>query len=256
MGAIQRSIGTDEAVVRAIGAGADLAVLSHQPELQLGALDALTRAVRDGRIPMDRLEEAAGRLERLRARKHGPAPWPDEGLALARQLAGSAVTLVRDAEGYLPLRASSVGIVSFAAAATGVEEGEAKTKLGAVARGHIDRVVEVDAREGLDGVCEQVDGVETVIVGTARTSQDERQAAVVRALLTRGLRVVIIALRDPFDLLAFPHAPCFVAAYGDGEIEMEAVLRVLCGLAEPRGRLPVALPGLYARGHGLLSFTA
>jgi beta-N-acetylhexosaminidase len=93
--------------------------------------------------------------------------------------------------------------------------------------------------------------IETVVVGTVRAATQEEQGETIRTLLNAGKRVIVVALRDPFDLLAFPEAPCFLATYGDGPLELAALASVLYGDIPPAGRLPVELPRLHARGHFL-----
>jgi beta-N-acetylhexosaminidase len=158
---------------------------------------------------------------------------------------------VRDADGIFPLRDEAIGVVSFAGVSTQVEDTEPRSMLGAVARERAEGVVEVSGRADVGDALRRLNSVNTVLVGTVRASQDPAQIEFAQVLLEAGKRVVLIALRDPFDLLAFPDAPCFFAAYGEGEIEMRAAMDVLFGAAQPVGRLPVAIPGLYPRGHGM-----
>jgi beta-N-acetylhexosaminidase len=51
-----------DAAVKAVGAGADLLVISSAPQEQADAYDAVVEAVRSGEIPRSRLEESVGRL--------------------------------------------------------------------------------------------------------------------------------------------------------------------------------------------------
>jgi beta-N-acetylhexosaminidase len=61
----------------------------------------------------------------------------------------------------------------------------------------------------------------------------------------------VVALRDPFDLLSFPEAPCYLATYDETPLSADVAVAVILGEREPRGHLPVTLPGCYPRGHGL-----
>ena len=51
-----------DAAVKAVGAGADLLVISSAPQEQADAYVAVVEAVRSGEIPRSRLEESVGRL--------------------------------------------------------------------------------------------------------------------------------------------------------------------------------------------------
>jgi beta-N-acetylhexosaminidase len=77
------------------------------------------------------------------------------------------------------------------------------------------------------------------------------QGEAVNRLLDAGKHVAAVALADPFDLLAFPRVHIFLAAYSDVPASVETAAAILFGERQPRGRLPVELPGLYPRYHGL-----
>ena len=65
MRAVADTVGVEESAVRAIAAGADALCLGHDlaDESVESVCGALTDAVRDGRLPLERLAEAAGRVE-------------------------------------------------------------------------------------------------------------------------------------------------------------------------------------------------
>ncbi len=260
MRAIRNRLTTSEAVVRAIVAGADLAIISHQIGLQQEALDALTAAVLDGILPVSRLLEANRRLASLRARVTITDSTPVEGgEELARSIAGKSITLVRDEEGFLPLRFSdtdTIGVVTFAPQRpTGIENARTESSRLSEAvrqRSHA-RAVEVQVGDDavLDGVVRELREADTVVVGTSFTTGHPRQREVVAALLRSGKRVVVLALSDPFDLLSFPEAPCYLAVYGDTAPQLDAAVAALWGDATARGHLPVRLGDLYPSGHGI-----
>lgn len=249
MGAIQEHFGTGEAAVRAVEAGADLVIVSHEIERQRDALDALQAAAESGRLSSERLAEARARMERLRQRlAHRPTGWPDGGEDRAREIAARAITVVRDDSGYLPLWSepgTPIGVVAFDHEGTIVEgPGRHTPRLVERARGRFPAVVEMTARGDEDGhdLAARFDNVETVLVATAFATRRPEQAEVVRALLRLNKRVIALALRDPFDLLAYPEAPCFVVAYDSSDLALDAALTVIAGDAPATGCLPVRLP--------------
>jgi beta-N-acetylhexosaminidase len=258
MGAIQNRMATGEAVVQAIGAGADLAIVSHHIELQQEALEALTAAALDGTLPISRLMEASRRLDslRMRVRSTGTTP-PEGGEELARSIARQSITLIHDEEGFIPLQLAdneTLGVVTFSSQRpTGVENARiAPSRLSEMSRTHHARVIEVRVEDSEpDSVLNALRDADTIMVGTSFTTGHPLQRDVVEALLSSGKRVVVLALSDPFDLLSFPEAPCYLAVYGDTAHQLDAALAVLFGDTEACGRLPVRLGDLHPRGFGV-----
>ncbi|GAC1474578.1 MAG: beta-N-acetylhexosaminidase [Chloroflexota bacterium] len=254
MGAVMTRMGIREAGVRAVLAGCDLVVVSHSAAQQTDVLDGLIEAVDNGSLPLSRLQEANDRIDRLRpwAVVTG-SPLPTAGPDTAEEIARCAVTLVRDRLHFIPLEAvaeTAIGVVTFARnGATQVENvftppSALAQAVRAVHRNVID-VVASDERGALDRMRE----VDTVIVGTTMSAGRHEQSETVRELLDAGKKVIVAGLRDPFDLLSFPDAPCFLVAYDDSPVTTAAATSVIFGRSVAEGRLPVAIPGLYERGH-------
>ncbi|HYH01550.1 MAG TPA: glycoside hydrolase family 3 C-terminal domain-containing protein, partial [Bacillota bacterium] len=80
------------------------------------------------------------------------------------------------------------------------------------------------------------------------------QAALVRQLAVQGFPLIVIAMRTPYDLQAFPEIDTYVAAYGFRRVTLEALAQLLWGKIAPKGKLPVAIPGLYSIGSGMEHF--
>ena len=80
------------------------------------------------------------------------------------------------------------------------------------------------------------------------------QAALAAAVLASGKPTVTVALRTPWDLLAYPSARTHVCSYGILPPSMEALAAALLGEAPFDGRLPVEIAGLHPRGHGLMAW--
>ena len=63
--------------------------------------------------------------------------------------------------------------------------------------------------------------------------------------------VIVISFGSPYVLEAMTKAPAYLAAYGSYPVSQRAAARALLGDIDIAGKLPVTLPGLYPRGHGL-----
>jgi beta-N-acetylhexosaminidase len=246
MHAINR-IGMRESVRASLRAGIDLVLLAHLPE-QI----AMTQEMMSE-------ENAASRDRIARARQRTPRELPPldvigsaEHRAVAQAIADASITRVRDA-GNLPLRPTEdTQIAVITIRPTNITP--ADTSLGekvlladAIRARHRKTVeLEIDYRASDRQISETLNAVadaDIVIVGTNCADQDASQAALVRELHARGKQPIVISLRTPFDLRAFPQIETYLCAYSDRPVTTEAIARVLFGEIEARGILPCTIPG-------------
>jgi beta-N-acetylhexosaminidase len=98
-----------------------------------------------------------------------------------------------------------------------------------------------------------VDGATVIVLGTLNAILDADQVHLATMLRDRTphAALVAVALRTPYDLLQMTWIGTFVCAYTSVEPSVVALAEVLFGETPAVGRLPIEVPGLYARGHGL-----
>jgi len=264
MGALTRRYTIAEIAAMAFRAGCDILAFgadAGQPEeAQLQAYAAVLALFTSGSLPESRLHDSVRRILMLKARR-GLLDWQpvdraalaetvgtEANLARAREIAGAAVTLVRDERAVLPLAAEALVLV---VAPMGL--GDLGSAMQAYHPNLQQMLVDLDpSGDEIAAAVRQAEGFDAVVVATAESRRHTSQASLVHALADRAM--VVVALRSPYDLMTFPDAPCYLAAYADVPVSLDAAARVLFGLAQPAGHLPVDLPGLYPLGHGMDSF--
>jgi beta-N-acetylhexosaminidase len=267
MGAIAQGAAQIIDVLAAALAGVDLLLLSAELSREDVVFQGLRHAVGRGLIPPETLFISAGRILALKdwlAKQEQPdlsVVGSPPHRALAGRIAERSITLVRDQAGRLPLRhapeARLAVVLPRPADLTPADTSSyVKPCLAEMLRrGHprVDEFVVAHHpdREEIAAVRERVRGYDVVIAGTLGARPGSAQAALVNALLEDGAPLVAVALRTPFDLAAFPGAPTYVCTYSLLEPSMQALAKALWGHIPFRGRLPVAIPGLYPLGHGL-----
>lgn len=258
-------LGLAQLCERAAAAGMDLLLLQHTPAEEAAVYAALVAAARAGRLDAGHHAAAVARVRALQA---WAAAQPQPGLelvgcaehrALADEAARRAITVVRDTAGLLPLRlpagARVAVVVPSPADLTPADTSsyERADLTAAVRRYHPTAArYLVPADPTADDVAhlrEGLAGCDLAIVATINAWQQPGQAALVRALIAAGIPTLVVALRLPYDLAAFPEAPTFVCAYSILPPSLEALAAALWGRAPAPGRLPVSIPGLYAAGH-------
>jgi beta-N-acetylhexosaminidase len=70
------------------------------------------------------------------------------------------------------------------------------------------------------------------------------QPKVIKRLMEKaGKRLIVVGLRDPYELRHFPDVPTYVCAFSFRPCAAEAAAKVLFGEEPARGKSPVSVPG-------------
>jgi len=258
--------------IAALRAGEDL-LLGTPDEAALERLEeGLGQAQRRGLFDADDDAAATRRLGDLRRwlERFDQPPFDVVGCAehqaLAAELATRSITLVRNDEDLLPLRpAADARIAVVQSLPADLTPADTSSTVGptlaAALRRQTATVEEIllPATPGdadLAGLGRRLATFDLVVVGTSAAHLQPAQAALAAAVLGAGRPTVTVALRTPWDLLAYPSARTHVCSYGILPPSMEALASALLGEVPFAGRLPVGIAGLYPRGHGLTTTRA
>ncbi|ADB35085.1 glycoside hydrolase family 3 domain protein [Kribbella flavida DSM 17836] len=272
MAAVRAKYGDAEVAVRAIEAGVDQLLLPPAPDVQFRAV---VDAVKSGRISERRIDESLMRILLLKLKKGvlfhpfvDPAKvattvgTPDH-LATAQRIVDKSITLVKNNANTLPLsnQARKVlvtgwGVNTTQALANSLTKRGATTTVAQTGAAPTDAAI-------ADAVAKaQANDVTVVLTqkawDTRVTDKLAKQQKLVKDLLATGKTVIVVAVRDPYDIAYFDQAPTYVATYGYQAVSMESLTKVLYGEIAPAGKLPVDIPvagqpatALYPFGHGL-----
>ncbi|HEY2888959.1 MAG TPA: glycoside hydrolase family 3 N-terminal domain-containing protein, partial [Candidatus Limnocylindrales bacterium] len=253
--------------VAALRAGEDV-LLGTPDERALERLEeGLAQAQRRGLLDADDDAAATGRLDELRGWL-GQFDQPpldvvgcDAHQSLAAELARRSITLVRNDERLVPLRPAAdarIAVVqSMPADLTPADTSSTVAPTLASALRHrlagVEEILlpQVPGDSDLAALGDRLATVDVVVLGTFSAHLQPAQAALAAAVLAAGRPTVTVALRTPWDLLAYPAARTHVCSYGILPPSMEALASALLGETPFTGRLPVEIGGLYPRGHGL-----
>lgn len=252
--------GVPKAAVKAVDAGADIILLTPAltTEEQLDVHKAIVEAVKEGTILEKRIDQSVRRILAVKAKyklhehrfvdvdevpaKVGTA----EHRKKAQIMAQKSVTLVQN-DGLLPLRldpTQSLGIISQISL---IEE--AKKHHVDVEEMHIAPLNPTDAQ--IEQAVAMAEKKDVLIVGTYSASLYPQQVKLVRELSKLNKPMVVIGLRNPYDLKEFTDVSAYLNTYGFRSVSLQAAMDVVFGSQSPQGKLPVTIPGLYDYGHGL-----
>ena len=267
MGAIQQGSQMAEDIVAGVNAGLDLLLMTDQENAQELAFNTMRQAVARHEISQERIAESTERILQL---KQWVAQFPQpelsvirskEHCALAQEVANRAVTLVRNDAQLLPLTLkpdACLAVITpefkeLTPADTSVSETQ---KLAEAIRQYHPDVDEFVVPHLPDAATvaalrERMKKYDLVIVGTIEASRQQEQADLVNVLLKNDIQIITVAMRTPYDLVAYPEAETYICTYSIQEPVMHAVAAALFGEIPFLGKLPTQIPSMYKIGHGL-----
>ncbi|HEY0697607.1 MAG TPA: glycoside hydrolase family 3 C-terminal domain-containing protein, partial [Micromonospora sp.] len=273
MAGVRTKYGDHRVPVLAIKAGADQLLMP--PNLDL-AYRSVLAAVRDGELTEQRIDESVRRILTLKYRRGlVRAPLVDVDAAVAavgtpahqaavRQVTDPTLTAVRNDAGLLPLPRADRSVLvtgwNSAAFAPITRLADGFTARGARVTAW-PATLPSDALIAATAARATAHDLTVVLVNkawdTEVTDRRASQRRLVAALLATGKPVVVVAVRDPYDVAHLPGVDTFLASYTYTPAAMDTLVRALHGELPPRGRLPVTIPvadgtgTLYPYGHGL-----
>ncbi|WP_139490869.1 beta-N-acetylhexosaminidase [Brevibacillus dissolubilis] len=287
MDAIAKFYGVEKAAVQAVEAGADIILVSHTYKRQVGALEALIDAVESGRVSEERIDESVERILALKqkrlsgagAQAHAhaekaythpliPSSWEEaktrintsEGQNLVQSVYEQSITLVKDESNQLPINPREPVYVLWPTVATATEVDEIYEQqgtLGAYLQTSgvtvVERLISTELTlEQIDAITAESRNFRQIVALTYNTALYQSQADLINRLNQRqDARLIVVAVRNPFDLMDYPEVSTFLASYENRPLAMKAMADVLVGKMPARGRLPVTLLETYPLGHRL-----
>jgi beta-N-acetylhexosaminidase len=271
MGGVISRYGDADAAVMAVQAGADVLLMPRDVH---AAIEAVMAAVHAGTLDEPRIDASVRRILEAKARAGLPASRfvPLDSVEqvvgvrahteLAREIARRSLTLARDPDGLVPLRADAQRIlaVTYAEAndpAAGLAFAAALASSGrAVRTARVDPRTTVEEFAALRAAADSAD----VVVLAAFVAPLERSGTIsargglpqwAAELAAAGRRVVLVSFGSPYLLSGFPDVSAYLLAWGGMDVSQEAAAQALLGRIGIGGTLPVSLPPFHAAGEGL-----
>jgi beta-N-acetylhexosaminidase len=265
MQAIRQGEALGEDAIRAAAAGVDLLLLTSDPMDHQRVYTSLEKAVEEGVLDKEYISRSVERILDLKRWLLGRLPVPRLNVvgcadhqAVAAEIAERSITLVRDHAKLLPL---TLGVEKRVAVIIPkpVDLTPADTSsyitpgLAAVMREYYPNVAEIivpyaPEEADISEVIQQLSNYQLIICGTLNAFESPRQAKLVRQILLSGIPTIIVALRLPYDLVAFPEAQTYICTYSIQDPSMRALAKVFFGHLPFEGKLPVSIPDLYPAG--------
>lgn len=246
MGAIANQFGTGEAAVQAIEAGADMILVCHTLEKQKDAILAIRKAVEDGRISEERINESVKRILELKAKKMGehslvskPYREPIEERdvhKLAQEIADQSVTFVQGSFEVLNPKQHPQLLVL-----TNVDKNRVKQAFQHAGYNPTVQVVDELDEDKIDEIWLTSRSYKAIVIAVENLSKEDLWVDLIKKLDNENTSVVVLGLGVPYDAKLIPKKVPFIALYGSTSTSLQAGAKAIAGQIEMKGQLPVKL---------------
>lgn len=270
--------GAEEVAVRAFEAGHDIILKPKDP---VAAIAALVAAVRSGRIPEGRVDEAVRKLLTLKARlglrqgrlvdesRVGESVGTAAHQALVQEIADRSLTLLKN-DGVLPIKtASAPKIVNISVQKVDGDPMPAalSAKLSAAFPGTASFTLRPEMDPAYyETVWKAVRASDLVVLsffvqrtrlGDAAPIREADLAFLKKVIAAKPKAVVAMSYGNPQLIRKIPEVPAFLLGYGERgwfgnqAVYFDSFIKALKGDLKPSGRLPVRISDQYPIGSGL-----
>ena len=289
MGAMKKHYDPRWAVVQALKAGVDMIMLAEEHydhdatsyvKQQISLLEAVAEAVASGELPTERIDDAVRRVLRAKEKIASSASASEEkaltivGAPAHRQVelnvARHAIAILRDKYSNVPVpKERDIVLVNTTVRSVyeplgntrGIGPNQTTPAFDFFAqalskRRNLQQILA--AEDILNGTVPELGGDSVIIAVTENYplpgmdfNQSSQPEVIRRLLSVAPYRLVLVALRDPYELAVLPDVPAYVCAFSFRPCAAEAAAQVVCGEVPATGHTPVSVPAA-----GLAAWTA
>ncbi|TWT13307.1 beta-N-acetylhexosaminidase [Planomicrobium sp. CPCC 101079] len=257
MDAIAKGIGTVKGCVKAVQAGVDLVMVSHQHDLQEQAVLQLAEAVGKGVIAEQQIDQSIARIEQMISN------YTNWGEIEAVQELPALVGSEAHQKQMKPIYQAGVTVIGNKGKPIGAEDrvllispmdgagslAESKTSRTALLAEALRKLhplaesieVELDDDVEVAAFSDSLKSADHVVVVTMDAVRFAAQSRLVNLLIGSGKPVDVVAVRTPYDAAMFPGANRILCTYEYTLAALEIAAEVLVGKTEAKGKLPVTL---------------
>lgn len=250
-----------KAALEVFKAGVDLLLIPESGQA-IETRDFFLRALEDGQLTQERVNEAVRRILNLKSHygigtssiEDIPSPDWIQNSAIAAEIGRNSLALFRDEDSLLPIPEQIEKILVIGPDDSWEFYSELETRLENTGR----EVDVVNYSPPWDGTIKEREYVQTLPKKAEKydmtifftwqahldaVAQDRWQANLGKKLSRLDQPVIIVALNNPTDIYEFPKIGTYLAAHGSTPGQLEAVIDTLLGDWEPSGVIP--LPQIY-----------
>jgi beta-N-acetylhexosaminidase len=245
------------------------------PADEEASIDAIEKAVNEGAITEERINRSAEKI--LKAKQqlglfdnrfvNEDSVYlrvnTQEAQYLAQQIADESVTLVKDDSNTIPLKLKKdkIKVFNLSDGSDNINSSYFNDRIGKKFPEVTIIDINSDLADSVINAYKDSTGSNDIVIinlyakvkyGTGKISILPSQTAFIKALNAKTNKIIVTSFGNPYLLREFPAVPCYIAAYGDADVSIKAVIKAISGEIHFKGKLPVSINSDYRFGMGII----
>ncbi|MFW5980699.1 MAG: glycoside hydrolase family 3 N-terminal domain-containing protein, partial [Halanaerobiaceae bacterium] len=259
MSAIADSSGTVEGAVKTLQAGSDLVLISHTYEKQVQAIQGVIKAVKESRISEKSIDESLKRILELKEKRIGLDSErfdknmkknklnPELNREIAQKIAEKGITLAKGEE-LIPVKNienKDIAVINFESSVNSQVEDD--TNYNNIFTERLSSGTNsvtsfsVNEEKPLSSQTEEKILQNDLVVVLTHNAVNNPDQIKIAENLSEDLPVIVVALRNPYDLRLIENTPAFISTYDYSPANLRAAADLISGKIESTGKLPVTI---------------
>lgn len=255
MKAIADNFGTAEGAVLTIEAGSDIVLVSHTYTEQKKAVEAVIKAVKSGRISEKRIDKSVKRIIKIKAKNLNLTNLTKASAEnidfeahqkIAAEAAKKAVTEVKNQD-VLPIKNikdKKITVVDFKMKKESMAEDSEQRENYFVKtlKEELKNIKHLNfsSETRLEKYKRELRGSDLVIICTSNAAANREQALLANKL-AEDYKVLVLALRNPYDYKYLDNVQAFITTYDYSPFNQKAAADYILGEIKAEGKLPVEI---------------
>lgn len=247
MKAISDNYGVGPGALMSINAGCDIVLVCHTIEEQLEVLDTLHAAAKDGRLPLDVIDERVSRILKYKEEveptldkyfNDEPFVISEENNQMTQSIVDNSLTLI---SGIEPTLDNDTFVIAPKAVANTIVEDEFDNRnLGVNLRNifNANCVEYVADPNAINKIISEASKYKKVIVFSYNAVVDKLQVDMINTL-SEMTNLFVISLKGPLDYHHYKNVQNYMCLYEYTPLSIKSVIKYFNGEIKPNGHSPI-----------------
>ena len=258
MGAVTTNFSVRDIIISSVNAGMDMLMFCGNADLseQLDNVKTMVQAVKDGLIPMERVDESVARLLRYKAKyalsvqETFTKPSP-VAMREGNELSEKSITFITRGRGIdpkmLPINVNKPGKIlvifpKIRLASLIDNKGQEYTTLGHKLHKYnipADELIVDDELLNIEIIKNIQSKYDKIFFATYNVKENDYQTKVYSILNPK--KTIVVSMRSPYDILHLPDVKYYICIYEATELALQSCAKNIAGLHKFEGRAPIKL---------------